>query len=97
MLPKNEVKKREALSEISYQEVEYGIKKGLKNSLINYYRTILPEFMEVPVELDYARIYQILGLGGELRKIVQDKYNEMGGDYNPYSINSIERSILNVG
>ena len=83
--------------EISYQEVEYGIKKGLKNTLVNYYRTILPQFMEQQVDLDDARIYQILGLSGELKKIVQDKYNMMGGDNNPYSINSIERSILDVG
>lgn len=83
--------------EISYQEVEYGIKKGLKNTLINYYRSILPQFMEQQVDLDDSRIYRSLGLGGELKKIVQDKYNMMGGDNNPYSINSIERSILDVG
>jgi hypothetical protein len=83
--------------EISFQEVEYGIKKGLKSSLVNYYRSILPQFMEQQVNLDDSRIYTSLGLGGELKKIIQDKYNMMGGDDNPYSINSIEKSILDVG
>lgn len=83
--------------EITYQEVEYGVKKGLKSSLVNYYRTILPQFMEQQVDLDDARIYQILGLSGELKKVVKEKYYEMGGDDNPYSINSIERSILDIG
>jgi hypothetical protein len=83
--------------EISFQEVEYGIKKGLKSSLVNYYRSILPQFMEQQVDLDDSRIYRSLGLGGELKKIIQDKYNMMGGDDNPYSINSIEKSILDVG
>ena len=83
--------------EISYQEVEYGVKKGLKSSLVNYYRSILPQFMEQQVDLDDARIYQILGLSGELKKVVKEKYYEMGGDDNPNSINSIERSILDVG
>ena len=83
--------------EITYQEVEYGVKKGLKSSLVNYYRTILPQFMEQQVDLDDARIYQILGLSGELKKVVKEKYYEMGGDDNPNSINSIERSILDVG
>lgn len=83
--------------EITYQEVEYGVKKGLKNSLVTYYRNILPQFMEQQVDLDDSRIYQILGLSGELKKIVKEKYYEMGGDNNPYSINSIERSILDIG
>jgi hypothetical protein len=83
--------------EITYQEVEYGVKKGLKSSLVNYYRTILPQFMEQQVDLDDARIYQILGLSGELKKVVKEKYYEMGGDQNPNSINSIERSILDIG
>lgn len=83
--------------EISFQEVDYGIKKGLKSSLVNYYRSILPQFMEQQVDLDDSRIYGSLGLGGELKKIIQDKYNMMGGDDNPYSINSIEKSILDVG
>lgn len=83
--------------EITYQEVEYGVKKGLKSSLVNYYRFILPQFMEQQVDLDDARIYQILGLSAELKKVVKEKYYEMGGDDNPYSINSIEKSILDVG
>jgi len=53
--------------------------------------------MEQQVDLDDARIYQILGLSGELKKVVKEKYYEMGGDDNPNSINSIERSILDVG
>ena len=83
--------------DITYQEVVYGIEKGMQKTLINYYRSILPQFEEQQVDLDDARIYKALGLSQELKDIVLKKYNMMGGDQNPHSINSIERSILDVG
>jgi len=83
--------------EINYQEVQYGIEKGMKNTLANYFRTLLPQFEEHQVDLDDARIYKDLGMGKELKDVVLKKYNMMGGDQNPNSINSIERSVLDVG
>jgi hypothetical protein len=53
--------------------------------------------MDKQVGFEEARIYQILGLGKELKDVVLKKYNMMGGDQNPNSINSIERSVLDVG
>jgi hypothetical protein len=83
--------------DVTYQEVQYGIEKGMKNTLANYFRRLLPQFEESPVDLDDARIYKALGLGQELKAIILNKYNMMGGDKNPNSINSIERSVLDVG
>ena len=83
--------------DITYQEVQYGIEKGMKNTLVNYFRTLLPQYEESQVDLDDARIYQALGLSKELKAIILNKYNMMGGDQNPNSINSIERSILDIG
>ncbi len=81
---------------LTYQQVKYGVDKGLKNILFNYYKKLLPQFMDKQVGFEEARIYQILGLGKELKDIVLKKYNMMGGDQNPNSINSIERSVLDV-
>lgn len=82
---------------LSISEVQYGIDKGLKNILVNHYRKLLPRFSYNQVEYEYARIYQALGLIKELKDIILKKYNMMGGDQNPNSINSIERSVLDVG
>jgi hypothetical protein len=81
---------------LTFQQVKYGVDKGLKNILFNYYKKVLPYFLEQQVDYDYARIYQTLGLGKELKDVVLKKYNMMGGDQNPNSINSIERSVLDV-
>ena len=83
--------------DITYQEVQYGIEKGMKNTLANYFRTLLPQYEEYQVDLDDARIYKALGLSKELKDVILNKYNMMGGDQNPNSINSIERSILDIG
>lgn len=83
--------------ELTKQEVKYGIENGLKKSLADYYSRLLPWFSENQVEFDDAEIYKQLGLLPQLKKIIQDKYNMMGGDQNPYSINSIERSVLDIG
>ena len=83
--------------DITYQEVQYGIEKGMKNTLANYFRALLPQFEEYQVDLDDARIYKVLGMSKELKDIILKKYNMMGGDQNPNSINSIERSILDIG
>jgi hypothetical protein len=72
------------------------VDKGLKNILFNYYKKLLPQFMDKQVGFEEARIYQILGLSKELKDVVLKKYNMMGGDQNPNSINSIERSVLDV-
>lgn len=82
---------------LTYQQVKYGIDKGLKNILFNHYKKVLPYFMEQQVDYDHAKIYQSLGLSKDLKDVVLKKYNMMGGNQNPYSINSIERSILDVG
>jgi hypothetical protein len=82
---------------LSVSEVQYGIDKGLKNILVNHYRKLLPQFSDNQVGYEYARIYQALGLIKELKDIILKKYNMMGGDQNPNSINSIERSVLDVG
>ena len=81
---------------LTFQQVKYGVDKGLKNILFNYYKKVLPYFLEQQVDYDHARIYQTLGLGKELKDVVLKKYNMMGGDQNPNSINSIERSVLDV-
>jgi hypothetical protein len=81
---------------LTYQQVKYGVDKGLKNILFNYYKKLLPQFMDKQVGFEEARIYQILGLSKELKDVVLKKYNMMGGDQNPNSINSIERSVLDV-
>lgn len=83
--------------ELTKQEVKYGIENGLKKSLADYYSRLLPWFSENQVEFDDAEIYKQLGLLPQLKKVIQDKYNMMGGDSNPYSINSIERSVLDIG
>jgi hypothetical protein len=82
---------------LTYQQVKYGIDKGLKNILFNHYKKVLPYFMEQQVDYDHAKIYQSLGLSKDLKDVVLKKYNMMDGNQNPYSINSIERSILDVG
>jgi hypothetical protein len=81
---------------LSVSEVQYGIDKGLKNILVNHYRKLLPQFSDNQVGYEYARIYQALGLIKELKNIILKKYNMMGGNQNPNSINSIERSVLDV-
>lgn len=81
---------------LTFQQVKYGVDKGLKNILFNYYKKLLPQFMDKQVGFEEARIYQILGLSKELKDVVLKKYNMMGGDQNPNSINSIERSVLDV-
>ena len=83
--------------DITYQEVLYGIEKGMKNTLANYFKRLLPQFEEYQVDLDDARIYAALGLTKELKDVILNKYNMMGGDQNPNSINSIERSVLSIG
>lgn len=83
--------------DITYQEVQYGVEKGMKNTLANYFRALLPQFEEYQVDLDDARIYKVLGMSKELKDIILKKYNMMGGDQNPKSINSIEKSILDIG
>lgn len=82
---------------LTFQQVKYGVDKGLKNILFNYYKKLLPQFIDKQVGFEEARIYQILGLGKDLKDVVLKKYNMMGGNQNPNSINSIERSVLDVG